>query len=78
MYAGAELADLGGRVKSVTVPGALAAMIYLFNVRHWRETPGLPVTDAQLRDLEHGLKETTADDNGCTVSWQVRQLVLEP
>ena len=78
MYAGAELADLGGMVTPVTVPGALAAMIYLFNVRHWQETSGLPVTDVELRDLGHGLMKTTADDKGSTVSWQVRQLVLEP
>ena len=76
MYAGAELADLGGVVTPVTVPGALAARIYLFNVRHWSTTPGLPVGGGQLRDLERGLRRTASDDRGGTVSWNVRQLVL--
>ncbi len=78
MYAGAELSDLGGVVTPVTVRGALAATIYLFNVRHWLETPGLPVTDAQLRDLEQRLLQTAHDDDGSSVSWRVRQLVLAP
>ncbi len=78
MYAGAELSDLGGVVTPVTVPGALAATIYLFNVRHWLETPKLPVTDMQLRDLERGLAETSNEDHGTSVSWNVRQLVLTP
>jgi trans-aconitate 2-methyltransferase len=76
MYAGAALSDLGGAVTPVTVPGALAARIYLFNVRHWLDTPQLPVTDARLRDLEQGLVETSNDDHGTRVSWKVRQLVL--
>jgi len=76
MYAGAALADLGGVVTPVTVPGALAAKIYLFNVRHWLEMPNLPVTDVQLPDLERGLVATLNNDHGATVSWIVRQLVL--
>jgi trans-aconitate 2-methyltransferase len=76
MYAGAELSDLGGAVTPVTVPGALAARIYLFNVRHWLHTPQLPVADVQLRDLEEGLVETSNGDHGSSVSWNVRQLVL--
>jgi hypothetical protein len=78
MYAGAELSGLGGVVTPVTVPGALAARIYLFNVRHWLERPNLPVTAVQLRDLERGLVETSVDDHGTRVSWRVRQLVLTP
>ena len=76
MYAGAALADLGGTRTPVTVPGGVAARIYLFNVRHWRETPDLPVTDARLRELERGLVETSHDDHGTQVSWMVRQRVL--
>ena len=76
MYAGAELNGLGGVVTPVTVPGSLAATIYLFNVRHWMISPGLPVTKAELRDLEHGLLRTSSDDHGDSVSWMVRQLVL--
>jgi trans-aconitate 2-methyltransferase len=78
MYAGAELSDLGGEVTQVTVPGALAAKIYLFNVRHWLETPALPVSHVQLRDLERGLVQTSMDDRGTSVSWNVRQLALAP
>ena len=76
MYAGAELSDLGGVVTPLTVPGALAARIYLFNIRHWLETPELPVSDAELRTLERGLRELSDDDRGVRVSWNVRQLVL--
>ncbi len=76
MYAGAELTHLGGTVTPVTVPGALAARIYLFNVRHWMDSQGLPVTGAELRDLEQALVRVTDDDHGDTVSWMVRQLVL--
>jgi len=60
------------------VPGALAARIYLFNVRHWLETPNLPVTEALLRDLEQALVEISNDDSDSHVSWNVRQLVLTP
>lgn len=76
MYAGAALAHLGGASGPVTVPGALAATIYLFNVRHWLKMPDLPVTDAQLRDLEEGLVELSMNDQGTVVSWIVRQLVM--
>jgi len=76
MYAGAELSELGGGVKPVTVPGALAARIYLFNIRHWLNAPGLPVTDAELRDVEHGLLQTVENRDSDSVSWLVRQLVL--
>jgi len=76
MYAGAALADLGGVSTPVTVPGALAATIYLFNVRHWLKASDLPVTDSQLRALEGGLVDLSKNDRGTTVSWMVRQLVL--
>jgi SAM-dependent methyltransferase len=78
MYAGAALADLGGVLATVTVPGALAARIYLFNVRHWLQMPDLPVSDVQLRELESGLVEMSGNDDGASVSWMVRQLVLTP
>lgn len=76
MYAGAELADLGGVVTPVTVPGAVAAEIYLFNVRHWLHSHGLPITKAELRGLEQNLTRVSGDDHGDTVSWMIRQLVL--
>lgn len=78
MYAGALLSDLGGAIVPVTVPGALAATIYLFNVRHWLGTTDLPVADDELRELERGLVRLSKDDSGTTVSWLVRQLVLGP
>jgi trans-aconitate 2-methyltransferase len=76
MYAGAVLAHLGGEVHPVTVPAALAAQIYLFNVRRWRDEPKLPVTDEQLRDLEDGLVGVGEDDHDTTVTWVVRQLCM--
>ncbi len=76
MYAGALLADLGGAAQRVTVSGAVAAQIYLFNVRRWRETSDLPVADDQLSDLEVGLTEVADHDHGTTVSWVVRQLAI--
>ena len=76
MYAGAQLSELGGVVKPVTVPGDLAARIYLFNVRHWINSPGLPVTDSELRDIEQGLLRTVENRDSDGVSWLVRQLVL--
>jgi hypothetical protein len=76
MYAGAALAPLGGKCRPVTVPGALAATVYLVNVRLWRERHDLPVTDVELRELEEGLVELSRDDDGSLVPWTVRQLVL--
>jgi len=78
MYAGGALSDLGGEVTPVTVSGAVAARIYLFNVRHWMNAPGVPVTDGELQDLEHSLMRMADDDDGGSVSWMVRQLVLTP
>ena len=76
MYAGALLAGLGGEIRPVTVPGSVAAEIYLFNVRRWRQVPGVPVTDGRLKALEAGLIEIAAHDGGTEVSWVVRQLAI--
>jgi trans-aconitate 2-methyltransferase len=76
LYAGAALANLGGDLTPVTVPGALAATIYLFNVQHWLEMHDLPVTHTQLRDLEEGLVELSMNDQCAPVSWIVRQVVV--
>jgi SAM-dependent methyltransferase len=78
MYAGALLSHLGGTVVPVTVPGATAALIYLFNVRHWSTSTRLPVDVDELRELERGLVRLSGEDDGTTVSWNVRQLVLGP
>jgi trans-aconitate 2-methyltransferase len=76
MYSGAALAGLGGRRVPVTVPSALAATIYLFNVERWLgdRTAHLP-RDALL-DLRAGLEQLTRRDDGTTVSWIVRQLCV--
>ena len=76
MYAGAVLGHLGGTLQAVTVPGALAARIYLFNVRHWRNASTSPVDHDQLEELETGLVGVMEDDQTSTVSWVVRQLSL--
>jgi hypothetical protein len=78
MYAGALLSHLGGAVVPVTVPGATAAIIYLFNVRHWLRSTGLPVDLDELQELAHGLVRLSREDDSTTVSWNVRQLVLGP
>jgi len=77
MDAGALLADLGGETRPVTVPGALAAEIYLSNVRRWRSDPSVPGGEDLLRELEVGLVGVMDDDRGATVSWLVRQLSIQ-
>lgn len=76
MYGGAAIAGLGGRRVPVTVPAATAATIYLFNVRRWLDGGGAPRPREQLRELRRGLERLTRRDDGQTVSWIVRQLVL--
>jgi trans-aconitate 2-methyltransferase len=77
MYAGAMLSDQGGEAHRVTVPGALAAKIYLFNVRRWRRDPTVPVSEDHLGELEERLVGVVGDDHGTTVSWVVRQLAYQ-
>jgi trans-aconitate 2-methyltransferase len=77
MYAGAMLGDLGGETRHVTVSGAMAAQIYLFNVRRWRSDPTGPVAEDHLRELEERLVEVVGDDRGTTVTWVVRQLACQ-
>jgi trans-aconitate 2-methyltransferase len=76
MYAGAELARLGGRCTAVSVPAALAARIYLLNVRRWLAEPTTRVPQKHLEDLEAGLGTIARDDGSENVSWIVRQLVI--
>ena len=75
MYAGQALAPLGGRCLAVTVPAALAAAIYLLNVRRWLHEAPAAVSDAELADLETALTATAHADAG-TVSWIVRQIAV--
>lgn len=78
MYAGALLAELGGRTVPVTVPAALAATIYLVNVRRWL-ADGSVADRQRLLDVEQGLEAVTQaddDDDRHTLSWIVRQVVL--
>jgi trans-aconitate 2-methyltransferase len=76
MYAGPALARLGGRCTAVSVPAALAATIYLLNVRRWLAEPKTRVPQRQLEDLEAGLRMIAHDDGSEKVSWIVRQLVI--
>lgn len=74
MYGGACVAALGGQLASVTVPGTVAAEIYLFNVRKWLADPAFEGDRAGLSDLAVALEQVR--DNAGTVSWVVRQIVL--
>jgi trans-aconitate 2-methyltransferase len=76
MYAGSVLAALGGRTTAVTVPAAVAARIYHFNVRRWRAAPPVGVAVEELDDLHAGLAAVAAADGSATLSWIVRQLAL--
>jgi SAM-dependent methyltransferase len=76
MYAGTVLRRLGGTTRRVTVQGALAAQIYLFNVRRWKSDPIVPVAEGYLSELEERLVGVVGDDRGTSVSWVVRQLCL--
>ena len=76
MYAGAELAPLGGRCRPVTVPGAVAARIYLLNARRWLADHDFPALNDNLREMEAGLSRVVEDDGGTTVSWVVRQVAV--
>jgi trans-aconitate 2-methyltransferase len=76
MYAGPALARHGGRCTAVSVPAALAATIYLLNVRRWLAEPKPRVPQRQLEDLEAGLGTIARDDGSEMVSWIVRQLVI--
>jgi trans-aconitate 2-methyltransferase len=76
MYAGTLLAQLGGSTARVTVPGDLAARIYLFNVRRWLAAPDLPFPEHRLQELEADLTGIVTDHQGTEVSWVVRQLSL--
>ena len=76
MYAGAELKGLGGRTAPVTVPAELAARIYLFNVRRWRDDPAQAERHHSLLELEAELEEIANRGAPGPVTWFVRQIVL--
>jgi trans-aconitate 2-methyltransferase len=76
MYSGAELAGLGGRRVPLTVPSALAATIYLFNVERWLDDPAERLPREELLDLRARLDLLTRRPDGRTVSWIVRQLCV--
>ncbi|MCU1375980.1 MAG: OsmC family protein, partial [Actinomycetia bacterium] len=74
MYAGRELAPLGGRLVDVTVDAAVAARIYRVNVAAWRADPAF---DAGTLDaLAAGLDRLVDGEPSPPVTWVVRQLVL--
>jgi SAM-dependent methyltransferase len=76
MYAGPELARLGGRCVAVTVPAAVAAKIYLFNVRRWLAEPTFAGSEDELRALEGDLDALGASASSEPTAWVVRQLVI--
>jgi trans-aconitate 2-methyltransferase len=76
MYAGASIAGLGGRRAAVTVPAAIAATIYLFNVVRWIDERREHPPREELLELRQGLERLARQDDGRTVSWIVRQLAL--
>jgi SAM-dependent methyltransferase len=74
MYAGRDLAGLGGDVVGAQVDAAMAARIYRVNVAAWRADGRRVETD--LAALE-GALDAIADGAPCgPVTWHVRQLVL--
>jgi trans-aconitate 2-methyltransferase len=78
MFAGRLLRGFGGRVVRVSVPAAIAAAIYLFNVKRWlARTPG-DVSVQRLQQLELGLSELVDKNDRRVHSWVVRQLALRP
>jgi SAM-dependent methyltransferase len=78
MCAGPLLAHLGGRCVPVVASGALAARIYSFNVRLWREQGGTGVPDDDLARLELALADVARTHDDQTVAWIVRQTLLSP
>ena len=76
MYAGTALAELGGSCTPVTVPTTVAARIYQFNLRRWWAAPPPGVSREQLEELHAELETLAATDESATLSWIVRQLVL--
>jgi trans-aconitate 2-methyltransferase len=78
MCAGPLLAHLGGRCLPVVASAALAARIYSFNVRLWREQGDTGMADDDLARLELALADVVRRDDDHTVAWIVRQTVLSP
>ncbi len=78
MCAGPLLRHLGGRCVPVVAPAALAARIYSFNVRLWREQGDTGVSSDDLATLELALADVAQTDDNRTVAWIVRQTVLSP
>jgi len=76
LYAGPALAALGGRVVRVTVPPALAAAVYRYNVRRWLADESRRPLWPRLAVLDAALAGTAAHDGGPGLSWVVRQVVV--
>jgi len=77
MYAGPALTSLGGRCTAVTVPASLAAAIYLFNVRRWAAEAVDPEIAHRLGRLGEDLRLVARGSQKETVSWIVRQIVVQ-
>ena len=78
MCAGPLLAHLGGRCAAVVASAALAARIYLFNVRLWLERGDTGASREDLVPLERALADVARTPDHHTVAWIVRQTVLSP
>ena len=76
MYGGAALAPLGGRLVPVTVSGAQAARIYLFNVERWIGDDSLEELRPTLAEVASELRRVQRDGTRSSLSWVVRQVVL--
>lgn len=75
MYGGKALEPLGGCLAAVEAPAALAAEIYLSNVRRWLAAPAAAAHD-DLARLAADLEVLRGDGAGGAVTWVVRQLAL--
>jgi trans-aconitate 2-methyltransferase len=76
MCAGPLLAGLGGRCARVEASAALAARIYLFNVRLWLEDAKAGPAKERLLRLERDLADLGRAQSPAGVTWIVRQTVV--
>ena len=77
MYGGRAVEALGGALTPVTVPVPYAAGVYLLNVERWSARPELGVSQEELAELAAGLESIEAGSPTGSVSWVVRQVVVE-
>lgn len=76
MYAGRDLAALGGRCIRVTVSTELAAAVYRCNVELWLHRCPRHVSEERLVELDRALARSADGPEQRPVSWVVRQIRL--